>query len=569
MFSSGKILRNVIEYLLNNLKKDYALYVILCMFEVGKSMTIIMLSYFGISVILDFSEESIVATIICATVGVVSEVFLVLLNRTMNLLEKKIEIDVHGKIVYKASKLRWTDLMDINVQKILTDGICEGKQAMTTLAVDIPSYIEVLLFCVFYYIFVFRILWWFPFVIIGGVCVIAMVTSKLKEQEYAVLEEIDAVEKRRYYYFSIPFLEKMHREITMQSVDKYVTQKRHEVNDTFYREKLRETSLKTKLNFWGGIILFVIFLLFAFTAVLFECNNITVQEFFTLIVSELVLFSEINRLRELIEWDKSALYHANNFFKLMQLPEECDRNYNRINKMEVNKIGFSYGDNDVLDKISFCATKGDKILILGENGAGKTTLLNILGGLLPVDRGKIIINDHMVFETGMLCKGRVAYVSQDISPLKLSFRENLFSPMATDIEIEESLRKVKLWDYINEMQQGIDTVVGEGVSLSKGQWQRFAIARLLLRKDADVWILDEPTASMDALCESEVLDLLFQEGKDKIIIVVTHRMTMARKMNSILCLESGKIKYVGTHDVLYEKSLSYKKLYDMQAKLYV
>lgn len=569
MFKTGKTLINVIGYIFCNFRKEYVIYIILCILEVGKSIAIIMLSYFGVSVITNFGVENLVASIMCGIVGVISELSLLLLNRQMNCLEKKIEIDIHEKIVRKASKLKWIDLMDNDIQKILTDGICEGKQAVATLTVDMPSYVKAILFITFYFVFVFRISWWMPFVILGGVCFIVFFSTKMQEKEYEVLEELAAVQRRRYYHIHIPFLEKVHREVTVQTANEYVSQKRNEANDLFYQEKLRVINLKTKLNIGGNLILFFVsFFLFFFAAILLEHDDITIQDFLSLLVSGLVLFTEINGLREMLEWDKSALYHVKNYLVLMNLSEDTKRDNSRIEKIEVTNISFSYGDNRVLDRVSFKMKRGDKILILGENGAGKSTLLNILGGLISIERGRIVVNDNMIIEDGEIFKGRVAYVSQNMSPLKLTFKENLFSPLATDSEIEDVLKKVGLWESINKMQQGINTLVGEGSSLSKGQWQRFAIARLLLRKDADVWILDEPTASMDALHEGEMLNMLFHEGKDKTIIVVTHRMTMARQMDNILFLNCGKIQYAGTHKELYENIKAYREIYDMQAKMY-
>lgn len=289
----------------------------------------------------------------------------------------------------------------------------------------------------------------------------------------------------------------------------------------------------------------------------------------TTLISSLLLYQQVLSLSEQFSWDKEALYYVDKYFKLLDMNEEQNIGYNKkIYDIAIHIDSFCYADKIILSNLGLNLKQGQKILLIGDNGAGKTTLLNLLTGLYPLSSGCLHINNESC-TTPIIVRNRSVIVSQNFPALKMTLRENMMCKNISEAEIQTALQAVDLWNEIQRLPDGLDTFVGEEHSLSQGQWQRFAIAKLLLHKEADIWVLDEPTSAMDAIHETDILKLVFDKGKDKIIIVVTHRLSMAKQMDHIYHITNGQIDFDGTHAELYTSNSIYKNMFDIQAQMYV
>lgn len=289
----------------------------------------------------------------------------------------------------------------------------------------------------------------------------------------------------------------------------------------------------------------------------------------TTLINSLLLYQQVLSLSEQFSWDKEALYYVDKYFKLLDMNEEQNIGYNKkIYDIAIHIDSFCYADKIILSNLGLNLKQGQKILLIGDNGAGKTTLLNLLTGLYPLSSGCLHINNESCTKP-IIVRNRSVIVSQNFPALKMTLRENLMCKNVSEAEIQTALQSVDLWNEIQCLPDGLDTFVGEEHSLSQGQWQRFAIAKLLLHKEADIWVLDEPTSAMDAIHETDILKLVFDKGKDKIIIVVTHRLSMAKQMDHIYHITNGQIDFDGTHAELYASNSIYKNMFDIQAQMYV
>ncbi len=223
-----------------------------------------------------------------------------------------------------------------------------------------------------------------------------------------------------------------------------------------------------------------------------------------------------------------------------EYPAEQGEDLNSIDSIEIEKLSFHYpGQEDLFRNVSFSARQGERIAIVGKSGCGKTTLLKLLVGLLHADEGKIRysgVEIHNIKISGL--HKRIGFILQNSRLYNMSVRENLLlvSPDAAKEDLEEACRKACILDYIQELPDGFDTVIGEnGSKLSGGQRQRIALARAFLM-DVDVYIFDEATSAIDQYSEKLINDAIAGVGEDKIVIIVAHRESSIQLCNRVIRL---------------------------------
>ncbi len=230
-----------------------------------------------------------------------------------------------------------------------------------------------------------------------------------------------------------------------------------------------------------------------------------------------------------------------------------------------------------LSQVSLHVPPGSKLAIVGENGSGKTTLIKLLAGLYQPTSGRVLIDGRPVSEWDpVVLRRRIGVIFQDFVRYQLKVGENIGA--GDDRAFDDRSRWVEAADkglaapVIAELPAGYDTQLGkwfkDGRELSLGQWQKVALARAFMRKDADILVLDEPTASMDAAAEVAIFDRFRERTKDQIAIVISHRFSTVRMADTIVVLDGGKVIERGSHDDLVGAGGRYATLFKLQAKGY-
>jgi len=242
-------------------------------------------------------------------------------------------------------------------------------------------------------------------------------------------------------------------------------------------------------------------------------------------------------------------------------------------------VSFQYPGNatPALSHIDLHVPPGSKLAIVGENGSGKTTLIKLLAGLYTPTGGRVLIDGTPVRDWDQaVLRRRIGVIFQDFVRYQLTVGENIGA--GDDRAFDDRSRWATAAEQglaapvIEELPSGYDTRLGkwfkDGRELSLGQWQKIALARAFMRKDADILVLDEPTASMDAAAEVAIFDRFRERTKDQIAIVISHRFSTVRMADTIVVLDGGTIVERGSHDQLVAAGGRYATLFSLQARGY-
>ena len=237
--------------------------------------------------------------------------------------------------------------------------------------------------------------------------------------------------------------------------------------------------------------------------------------------------------------------------------------------IEFKDVSFSYGDENVLDNISFKVNKGERVALVGMSGSGKTTIARLAARFYDIKSGEILIGGINIkdYEKESLMK-KIAFVFQNSKLFKMSIRDNLLIGKndATDAEIDDALINSGCEEIIKGLKNGLDTIYGtKGTYFSGGEGQRLSIARAFL-KDADIIILDEATAFADPENEHLIQESFKKLSKNKTTLMIAHRLPTVVDADKILVIDKGRIVEEGRHHDLIEMNGIYKKLWDEYQK---
>lgn len=335
----------------------------------------------------------------------------------------------------------------------------------------------------------------------------------------------------------------------------------------------RKKDLTSPLNEFLGASVMICIVWFGGKIIIEGSSDITGDTFLGFIIIFSQLLVPVQAIANSITYLNKAKVSMDRIHEVLDANEQILESENPIlkdkfeDKIEYQNVSFAYNETPVLKNFQLTIPKGKVIALVGESGSGKSTVADLLPRFYDVIEGQILIDGVNITEIGIKhLRDLIAIVSQDSILFNDTVKNNILfgRPEATEEEIVKAAKIANAHDFISQMEEGYETMIGErGGKLSGGQRQRINIARAVL-KNAPILILDEATSALDIESERQVQSALEELMKDKTSIVIAHRLSTIRNADLIVVMSKGEIVEMGKHDELLQQQGTYYKLHSMQ-----
>ena len=367
-----------------------------------------------------------------------------------------------------------------------------------------------------------------------------------------------------------------HRIVKAFGAEERETDKFERASDHLYRTNMKVTSvlnvLPPVMEFIGGLA-FVGALWYGSQEI--TAGRLTTGQFTAFIAALFMMYGPAKKLSRVNADLQQALAASERIFEMLDAHSEVVERADAValprlqRTIEFRNVHFSYpsADDATLGGVTLTVRAGQTLAIVGRSGAGKTTLVNLIPRFYDATKGQILVDGHDVRDVTLASlRQQIGIVTQETVLFDETIAANIAygRPAASRADIEAAARAAHAHEFIVQLDQGYDTMIGErGQRLSGGQRQRLAIARAILR-DSPILILDEATSSLDAESEMLVQDALANLMLNRTSFVIAHRLSTVRRADMIAVLERGRIVEAGRHDELLARGGAYAKLYELQ-----
>ncbi len=360
------------------------------------------------------------------------------------------------------------------------------------------------------------------------------------------------------------------------TAEKKEIEKFRQINSEYFKKAFRAKRLDyltSPLNETIGVLIFSILLWYGGMMV-FRGDGINAEDFMRFLIFLFMLFQPMKQLSGLNNILQSGMAAAERIFSYLDTPTEVydkpgAKTFDSLDdRILFDSVYFSYApDMPVLKNINLTINKGEMVAFVGHSGVGKSTLVDLIPRFYDVNSGSVSIDgvDVRDYELTSL-RDKIGIVTQETILFNDTVRKNIGygCESYTDEDVIKAAKNANAWEFIEKMDHGLDTIVGErGVTISGGQRQRISIARAIL-KNTPILILDEATSALDTQSEKLVQTAIDNLMQNRTVLAIAHRLSTILHADKIVVMEDGCVVDVGRHQELLERSEVYQKLYNMQ-----
>ena len=397
---------------------------------------------------------------------------------------------------------------------------------------------------------------------------------KIATDEFNVKKERSNNERKAWYYTYLLTHDVAFKEVQVLKLKDYFLHKYQDVVKIFISQESKINKIKILFSLVISILQDIVLLLIIFLSIREVYNHRLLIGTAMMYINVITLFQST-----IIEMSSNiySIYNGNLFIELLkeffnykESNQNGKINIRNIDSIKIKNLYFQYNDaKKTLTNVILEIKKGEIVAILGRNGSGKSTLLKLLCSLYEPDYGQIKINNIDLNKINKESyRQQISVLFQDFLKFEGTLSENIYiGNIGQKMNINAICSALKLANVnfcIQDNQYKLDIPLGAwfdgGTQLSGGQWQKIALARVYYKK-ASLYLLDEPSSSLDIESEAKVFDSFFHKSINAIGIYITHRTKIAQKAHKIIVINDGKIIDIGTHDYLFKNCKLYKDLY--------
>jgi len=493
-------------------------------------------------------------------------------------IKRKLNIGMTPDVVEKFKRLDYVCFEDKDVQDTLQRMSSDPQDKVFQLFLTILGVLECMIGVVGAALIFAQVGWWF---VVGFLVLLVPMTwldFKAANMTNTMYNNQSTDERKMHYFGGLMSNKSSLFELKIFRAVDYITGKWRGISREVLNTRLK-TTIRAHKYFLIVTILFKcwsFFIVLSLLAVVVS-GNITIGLFTALIASTGSVLGNADMLSHAMQNLRQRYLLTEHYYKFVSLPEIQIGGKPLTDApphIVFENVVFTYPKTDVkiLNGVSFEVKQGERVALVGENGAGKSTVIKLLCRLYKPDSGRILINGMDIQTVDVAALRRVfSVVFQDFCKYTLTLRENVafgdLSKLHEDNVLQDAL-KMGLADGIAELDTPLGKLEENGVDISGGQWQRVAVARACLPDSAFV-ILDEPTASLDPVAESNMYHSFAEVLKNRGCIMISHRLASAKMADKIVVLSEGVVSETGGHSDLMAAGGLYSRMYESQSAWYV
>ncbi|MDX9873768.1 MAG: ABC transporter ATP-binding protein [Spongiibacteraceae bacterium] len=424
---------------------------------------------------------------------------------------------------------------------------------------------------------------WVLLILVAGALPVFIAETKFSGDAFRLFRWRSPERRMQMYLETVLAREDSAKEVKLYQLGPLLLQRYRDIFDQLYSA---DRNLTLRRDFWGfvlGLIGTLAFYgAFAWIVLATIATRITLGQ----MTMYLAVFKQAQSAVTASLSAISGMYEDNlylsNLYEYLEQPTPAvagtaTRGPDPSDGIRFEQVSFTYPGSRLpaLKNISLHLRPGTSVALVGENGSGKTTLIKLLARLYDADSGRILIDGLDVREWDPeALRSRIGVIFQDFMRYQMLLGENVGAGDVEHFSDEERWRRAAekgmAQSFIETMPEGYQTQLGkwfkDGRELSGGQWQKVALARAFMRESADILVLDEPTAAMDAQAEADIFEHFRQLSANKISILISHRFSTVRMADHIVVMDHGEIIEEGNHETLLDQHGRYAHLFRLQAK---